>query len=360
MPIPSQPTTNISLGPSLAPTNRSISNEFGEAQPSHALSQFYRGGSFVANHPINNGVPTSGSIAMSQFNGSSIVLRYTISASTQNFNLFNYATSAQRQTGQPKSQGYMVNEKLPTGPTGAGYGIELTINPGVTIGSATATQSAFVTGANDPTGQTGFHPSVAIVVINRGSIRGAGGPGGFGADGQAVGLVPTIGTPGGTALTAQRAISVNNSTGIITGGGGGGGGGTLYYPLFPNFVDGGGGGGGGAGSNTPPNTGGAGATGGAGGIKGGNGGQPGQAGTLTTGGNGGTGGGPPPIPAAFNHNGGPGGAAPPTHPAPIPSMTGTTRDGTGGAAGFYAKGDANITWIGPSQGTRQGQVQPTV
>lgn len=371
MGIPSQPTTNISLGPSLAPQGRSISNEFGEAQPSHGLSQFYRGGSFVANHPVNTGVPTSGTIAASQFNGASIVHRYTISSPVQNLNLYDYATSASR-TGTTKSQGYINNGQYIAGQPGA---IEFTISPGVVVGSATRTQNALETG-------TGWHPSVSLLVINQGQIIGAGGDGG--------GVGPTANWPkgqsgdgfsGGTAILASRPVTIQNA-GTVAGGGGGGGAGDSIYDTVPDGIKGsqviyydragGGGGGGGAGSNAPPNT------GGAGGVLPtvlvnltppfpGTLPQPGLAGTLTTGGQGRQGiiSAPPlnfhPYRGGTGGNGGALGSAGTAGGAvqfPVPNRPQVFWPpfgaGGGGAAGFYAVNNSLITW--QQTGTQQGQV----
>lgn len=394
MPIPSQPTTNMSLGPSLGPTNRSISVEHGGSPPFSMNA--YRRGNLVADHPINASIPTtaSGTRNMSNYNGSSIVLRYTIAANTQNFNLLTYATSPSR-VGTTKSQGYINDGKYTAGQPG--YGIEVVINPGVTIGSASGTQSAFVTGVNEPT--TGWHPTVQIVIRNAGNIVGAGGAGGSfspAVNGRAQPLSQP-GFSGGTAIDAQRAVVIINGpegatnsfpggkpAGTFAGGGGGGGAGEPVYDIindpkgFPQDVwAGGGGGGGGAGTNTAPNTGGAGGAAVPVNIFNAPLGQQavaGQAGTRTAGGQGGIGyrsfGGPPGPQAQTFHpfssgTGGAGGAIATagsagtarTVPAPSVPSLGTPFGGSaGGAAGFYAVGNPNITWQGTPQGTRQGQV----
>lgn len=56
-----------------------IVNEFGGEKP-HSLSEYYRGGSRVPNGTINNLIPTSGQISLSNFRGSSnvIVVTYEI------------------------------------------------------------------------------------------------------------------------------------------------------------------------------------------------------------------------------------------------------------------------------------------
>lgn len=337
MPIPSQPTTNISLGPTLAPTNRSISNEFGEAQPSHALSQFYRGGSFVANHPINNSVPTSGSVAMSQFNGSSIVLKYNIQSNLQNLNLYDYATSGSRQTGQAKSQGYMVNERYVSGD----YGIEFQIGPGVEITTAARTQASLSTG-------TGWGPGVKIRLVNQGLILGGGGGGGLGGSGGPARTDGQPGESGGTALDAQFPITIDN-VGTIAGGGGGGGGGDGTNPPGAEKAflgSAGGGGGGGAGQAV--------GTGGASGGQYTNNGVPGngQPGQPNAGGQGGIG------DNKIGNQGGNGGAGGGRGAAGSAGTYGQQGGPhiPGGAAGYYVfRPGAPITVTYQQTGTRQGQ-----
>lgn len=362
MGIPSQPTTVISLGPRSGQpnSNRSLATEFGDSSP-HALGDFYRGGPLVANHPVNSGVPTTigGTRSLSQYNGASIVHRYTISSPVQNLNLFDYATNPAR-TGTTKSQGYIDNGQYTAGEPGA---IEFTISPGVVVGSATRTQNALETG-------TGWHPSVSLLVINQGTIVGAGGGGGNGGTGalSVAGNPPVPAQPpqpgqgGGTAVAAQRPFIFQNA-GVVRGGsgGGGGGGGATGLSAGPGFSIAfpyaGGGGGGGAGqsggvggtafTNNPPTD----------PLRA----KPGQNGGLTTGGLGGSG--EPavqsPIPATPAGGGG-GNAISPTvpgigqtgvpYPTPSPAPRAT---GLGGAAGFASTGDSIITW--QQLGTINGQ-----
>lgn len=355
MGIPSQPTTVISLGPRSGQpnSNRSLATEFGDSSP-HALGDFYRGGPLVANHPVNSGVPTTigGTRSLSQYNGASIVHRYTISSPVQNLNLFDYATNPARNS-TTKSQGYIDNGQYTAGEPGA---IEFTINPGVVVGSATRTQNALETG-------TGWHPSVVITLTNQGTIVGAGGAGGNGGTGSSPATPAVAAQPGfsgGTAFVAQRSVTLVN-VGTIRGGSGGGGGGAgetaIFGGPFPFTAPyGGGGGGGGAGQSL-----GAGGTGTAGGsapapLQA----QPGQtAPSITTGGQGGRGDNfPSPTPVTKGWPGGAGGnAISPTVPGV--GQAGSTRPGftatTGGAAGFAITQNANITYSGPP-GTIQGQV----
>lgn len=288
MGIPSQPTTNISLGPTLGPTNRSISNEFGDSSP-HALGEFYRGSPLVAEHPANFNIPATvgGERSFSQYNGSSIVYRYRITANTQNLNLYDYATSLSRQVGQPRSQGFVNNERYVNGAGNIGIEFQLPANvekpiPSpigfLAIGTASRTQAAITTG-------TGWDPDVALYIINEAAIHAAGGSGGNGGLGGTnpghVGIVlAQPGQSGGTAIDAQRPITIDNrgassppaqlnsisisldyqtptsvaaGRGDIYAGGGGGGGGTGFaYPGGPpqGAPLAGGGGGGGASAAT--------------------------------------------------------------------------------------------------------------
>jgi len=323
MTIPSQPTTNISLGPTLSPTDRSIAYEFNDSSP-HSISEFYRGGTRVANHPLNAGVPTSGTISFSQFNGATALYRYTISVNTNNIDLYTYATSPDRPAVPNAVQGWNDGVRYPTAANQRGVSVEFIINPGVVVGSATAAQNALTSNTN-----SFWNPAVPIVIINRGHIVGAGGKG------SVVGtpLPQAAGGSGGTAIVAQRAITIQNTQGVVGGGGGGGGPGVPFTTPLPggSFVTPGTPGGGGAGQVA------------------GTGGQP--LANLTQGGVAQTAQGQ----ASPGGNGGPLGIA--GQPSP---QVGVFPQLIGGAAGFYAKGNANITWQGTPQGTRQGQVQPTV
>jgi hypothetical protein len=373
MPIPSQPTTNISLGPTLSPTGRSIASEFGDPAP-HSMSEFYRGGPRIANHPINANIPTSstGPKSFSQFNGGSIVLKYVISSPVQSLNLYEYASSPQRPSAQNISQGYDQEKKYTA--YQPGFGVEFVINPGVVVGSASRTQSAITTGADSP---FSWHPTVQIVVINQGQVIGAGGGGGKDTPPTTAPVGPAIpGQSGGTAFTAERPVYIQN-VGSFIGGGGGGGSGERIREEIPNpkgptvnLVAGGGGGGG------------VGSTGGAAGfatfsaITG-----PvnvpvpqrtkpatdGTAGTTTTAGTGGTGLISSPAVGLHPYYGGDGGAggalATPGSAGtsaflrtPIPTNVNVPYGGAGagGANGYYVIGNPFITW--QQTGTRQGQV----
>lgn len=59
----------MSVKPSGTISITDVVNEFGGSVP-HSLSEYYRGGAFVPNVTVNNGVPVSGPISMSSFYGS--------------------------------------------------------------------------------------------------------------------------------------------------------------------------------------------------------------------------------------------------------------------------------------------------
>jgi hypothetical protein len=148
------------------------------------------------------------------------------------------------------------------GPTSPGNYI-VTIQPGVLIYSTSTLTPAFDTGAL-PAGSS-------VLIINKGSIIGMGGAGGYSIyvgdyfNNSASVNSGQPGGAGGPALRTSTTLTVNNTSGyIFGGGGGGGGGGGVAFYCFPHHCPfilirqiGGGGGGGGAGNN-----------GGAGGAKG--------------------------------------------------------------------------------------------
>ena len=161
-----------------------------------------------------------------------------------------------------------VHDSLFPTPTTPGPGETLTVTcyveTGVTIGGSTPATPAFNVGT--------WPAGVAVRVINKGRIQGAGGAGG--AAGKDPTLLGSIGQDGGLALYARRAFTLDNSLGQIWGGGGGGAGGSIKSE---GKVAGGGGGGsgfiggtGGATGNGSDNAGFAGTktAGGAGGVSG--------------------------------------------------------------------------------------------
>jgi hypothetical protein len=113
-----------------------------------------------------------------------------ITSSTNNLNLYSYVSS-------------------PTNP----IRLLAHIDSGVTIGSSSAATPAFTVGS--------FPSGSEIKLVNYGTIKGAGGTGGAGAN---YGGSAGSGQQGGTAILSATSITIENN-GTIAGGGGGGGGG---------------------------------------------------------------------------------------------------------------------------------------
>ena len=185
--------------------------------PSRALTEFYLGGSLVRANAGNNtatnlsaGVPTSGAISLNDFYGKERAFKKT------------YSSTATNQSGVGVfGDDFAVD-----------YPKQIVINSSITVGATSTANPALKI---DSTG-TG-----TITITNEGSIEGAGG-----AAGQA----------GGNALQVDGSVAVtlvNNGT-IKAGGGGGGTGGAggkgVYTgsATFSSLVDEGGGG-----SSTPQN-----------------------------------------------------------------------------------------------------------
>lgn len=180
------------------------------------------------------------------------------------------------------------NYDVKTNATAAGYvagksQINLTINSGVVVGSASA--------ANPAINITGFTTGDVVLVNNNGRIQGAGGTGGS-SPANAAG---NAGGAGGTAVAVSYTSIINNY-GIISGGGGGGGGadgyrnpdqgGWMWFQAGNSESRGGGGGGAGRIPGSGGSGNGAGGpgnldAGGGPGTSGGSGGGPGIAGTSS-------------------------------------------------------------------------------
>ena len=177
--------------------------------PSRGLSEFYLGGSLVRANAGNNsstnmsaGVPTSGTISFNDFYSKERAFKKTFSDGDTN-------QSADTIFGDD----FEVN-----------YPKQLVVGSGDTIGS-TSTSNAALTIESNGVG--------SITVTNEGSIEGAGG---------------AAGAAGGNALEVAGSVAVtlvNNGT-IKAGGGGGGAGGTggsgvaAATSTLSNFVDEGG------------------------------------------------------------------------------------------------------------------------
>src|SRR3989344_1373302 len=249
--------------------------------------------------------PTSGG-------GSSGNTNFTISSDTSNVNLYVLA-------GSPSTAGTYT----------------VTINSGITVGSASAGTAALVSGTW-PAGST-------VLLINNGNIYGRGGDGGAGGSSSSIpcgvfcSQYPAgaggAGGAGGPAMSLSYNITINNTSGNIFGGGGGGGGGTGQNGA------GGNGGGGGQGSMNSSGGGGGGGTNESGGS--------GSGGTTSGPGAPGSGGG-----QFFHGPGGTGGAW---------ASAGATPSGgaSGGAAGGAIQlNGKTVTFLGGNDATHvKGAVQ---
>ena len=91
--------------------------------------------------------------------------------------------------------------------------ITLTVNSGIYVGSTSAATPSLTVG--------GTAAGDTVSLVNNGTIIGAGGAGGKGAD---QGGAAVAGSAGGTAISAGVSFTVTNN-GVVAGGGGGGGGG---------------------------------------------------------------------------------------------------------------------------------------
>ena len=203
-----------------------IVTEFGGSTP-HSLSEYYAGGSNVPSGTTgeSGSIPTSGTISMSQFYGSSnrIAIALTISGTTQNYNIY-----ANR------------------GGTYSAGSSDVTLTVQAIVGSTGA--SAIDTGNQWTSGDT-------IKIINNSQIVGKAGAGGAGGISHT--QPGAAGGAGQAAINLGYPVTIQNNGGFIRGGGGGGGGGagaTLTQPgggskgqTPTNVPIGGGGGGGGQG-----------------------------------------------------------------------------------------------------------------
>ena len=274
--------------------------EFGDAAGgSDSLSEYYAGGQNVPSGTTgqSGSIPTSGTISMSQFYGSTarIAIALQISSTTQNYNIY-------ANRGGTYSAGIS----------------DVTLTVQAIVGSAGTGQYAIDTGNQWTTGDT-------VKIINNSQIVGAGGAAGAGGGSQQAGAA---GGAGGSAINLGIDTTIQNNGGFIRGAGGGGGGGGFaegVYVLDKNtqitLRGGGGGGGGGAGQN--------GGAAGAGGVTNING-QAGQAGSISGGGAGGGG--------ATNSNGG-------------NSVKGGNGGGGGGFGQSGTTGQAGSTTGGSPQST---------
>ena len=220
-----------------------IQAEFGGANPI-SLSEYYRGGAYTTTN--NTGVPTSGSISLSNFYGTVAQFSYTFSSSTQEVNLYSTLTSA----GWNGSDLVLV-----------------TINSGVYLWSDNTSTAGLTISGSFPNG---------LNIFNSGRIIGRGGNGSSST---------SAGGNGGPAVSVSSSgVAITNNSGAYIAGGGGGGGTAGGYRQ--SYSGGGGGAGGGVGGNSRAADGGLIGIGGAGGAIG----ASGSAGTSNGGGAAGGGG----------------------------------------------------------------------
>lgn len=280
------------------------------------------------------GVP-SGAISMSQGYGKANEFSFTISSNQTNADLRTLAVNA----------GWNQSSK-----------VVATIASGVYISSNSTGTPAITVSGSFPGGAE---------LVNNGFIVGMGGAGGRGSVSNGVstfytssenGSTPgTVGSAGGTALSASVALSVRNN-GTIAGGGGGGGGGRGSWAAMYVSDDGwytaiaGGGGGGGGRSSAAANS--------AGGPAAGTYGPAGNVGTVSAAGTGGNGSGVTnsyvTARGGIGGTGGGWGAVGSTggqHRVAAGSASNATAGGSGGNA---VSGNSNISWL--ATGTRLGGI----
>lgn len=246
----------------------------------------------------------------------------TISANTNNYNLFSAA-------GSPTYPAVIV----------------VTINSGIEVGSTSTGSPSFTTG-------TGWNAATTLKLINNGNIHGQGGNGG---GSQAVQVdVPKpgyAGAAGGDALDLGFALSLDNSSGNIYGGGGGGGGGGAAHLDSSGSQELGSSGGGGGGGASDTNTSGGSAGGFVTGITDFRSGTNGGAGS-SSGGGGGTGGNWSSAVAGNGGSGGGWGSAGSAGGAGVGGTTSSSGGGAGAAGKAVDKNGNTLTWLGGNNGTQ--------
>ena len=200
-----------------------LATEFQDTVP-YKLGDYYRGGALVPNANVNNNVPTSGAIRLSNFYGATERIEVTITIASNTTN-------------------YTLNTSAVPGYVAGVMDITFVINSGVSLFStSTATPALSI---------TGFTAGDFIAIYNNGTIYGAGGAGGrnnsggydqesgntdgpgYGGDvpdnpyGQSGPAVDgSSGSDGGPAISIATALVLYiYNYGTVTGGGGGGGGG---------------------------------------------------------------------------------------------------------------------------------------
>ena len=293
-----------SSGSSLALS--AIQTEYGGSNPI-GMSEYYAGGDNVPSGIAGDAgdIPSSGSIAFSQFYGSSnrVAIALTISSTTQSYNIF-------ANRGGTYSAGLS----------------DVTLTVQAIVGSTGA--SALDTGNQWTSGDT-------VKIINNSQIVGRGGAGGAGGGQNAAG---SAGAAAQNAINLGIATTIQNNGGFIRGGGGGGGGGNGKTHTVP---------GGGGKGQTPSTTqyGGGGGGGGQGqqGGAAGAGSAAGQAGSISGAGGGGT----AQVPQSSGNNGGAGGGF---------GAAGAASSQAGGAAGKAINLNSNQVTYEDGSGNIQGAV----
>jgi hypothetical protein len=218
----------------------SLVNEFG-GSGSVGLSEYYRGGAFVPNISVNNNIPTSGTISLSNFYNSTgkLIGSFNIYSDFQPFNLRNRLVAdfgwdqirpveiyinqyAGRFTATSSNDFAMTIGDMPDGSL-------VTLNVYGRIEGFSG-RPTWIAGGNmygGPALFVGFGNTV-INVYAGGSIIGGGGAGGNPGDHL---RAATAGGGGGNAISITLAVPDTGiypriyNYGLIAGGGGGGGGG---------------------------------------------------------------------------------------------------------------------------------------
>ena len=298
----------------------------------------------MSNMPLDEGIPQSGTIKMSDFHGKrlNVVVNY-YSGGTEN----RPNTGSQRYKNNGQSECVGEFKDPPAGTSGS----KVWLHVNKTIGSEGASQASEAPCAFR-TGNWQNDTDLRVLVGNEGKIYGRGGDGGNGGRGR------TGGGETGSHGTSAIGIQYSNGTTIVTsnpqavaaggGGGGGGGGAARQEDRGKDRSAGGGGGGGGAG--LPAGSGGPGGTGGGRYSRG----FAGDNGGLTGGGTGGVGG--RNAGEAIGGDGGNGGSL---GEAGQSGETGNGDDGVGGGgaggrSGEWIRTAGNSVQTSGWQGTAQG------
>ena len=235
-----------------------IKDEFGDSNGSTAgvsLGKYRVSETYgeMSNMPLDEGIPQSGAIGMSDFYGKklNIVVNY-YSGGTENRP--NTGSQRYQQNNKTECVGEFKNppKKNNGGAETAGSKVWLHVNK--TIGSSGISnkqqQNAFCAFR---TGDWESNTDLRVHVGNEGYIAGKGGQGGSGGDGKDEDGGP--GSPGTSAIGIEfsngTTILTSNPQAVAAGGGGGGGGGGAARQEDRGNDRKAGGGGGGAGNGLP-------------------------------------------------------------------------------------------------------------